>query len=49
MIMIERSMKKDPSTLLDMEWMANGDLLYSTGNSTPYSVMTYVGKASEKE
>ena len=25
------------------------DLLYSTGNSTQYSVMTYMGKESKKE
>ena len=25
------------------------DLLYSTGNSTQYSVITYMGKESEKE
>ena len=27
----------------------NKDLLYSTGNSTQYSVITYIGKESEKE
>ena len=27
----------------------NKDLLYSTGNSTQYSVMTYMGKESKKE
>ena len=27
----------------------NKDLLYSTGNSTQYSVITYMGKESEKE
>ena len=27
----------------------NKDLLYSTGNSTQYSVKTYMGKESEKE
>ena len=26
----------------------NKDLLYSTGNSTQYSVMTYMGKESKK-
>ena len=35
--------------ILHMEWMINGDLLYSTRNSPQYSVITYVGKASEKE
>ena len=32
-----------------MEWMVNEDLLYSTGNPTQYSVLTYVGKESGKE
>ena len=27
----------------------NKDLLYSTGNSTQYSIMTYMGKESKKE
>ena len=27
----------------------NKDLRYSTGNSTQYSVTTYIGKESEKE
>ena len=27
-----------------MEWMVNKDLLYSTRNSTRYSVITYMGK-----
>ena len=31
-----------------MEWLANGDLLYSTGGNQ-YSVLMYVGKESEKE
>ena len=29
--------------------LANRDLLYSTVNSTQYSVIIYVGKESEKE
>ena len=36
-------------TLLYMELMVNRDLLYSTGNSTQYSVITYIGKESKKE
>ena len=36
-------------TLLYMEWMINGDQLYSTGKSTQCSVITYMGKESEKE
>ena len=33
-------------TLWHMEWLANGDLLYSTENFTQYSVISYVGKES---
>lgn len=29
--------------------MTNKDLLYSSGKSTQYSVVTYMGKESEKE
>ena len=36
-------------TLLYMEWMVDVDLLYSTGNSIQYPVITYVEKESEKE
>ena len=36
-------------TLLYMEWMINGDQLYSRGKSTQCSVITYMGKESEKE
>ena len=36
-------------TLLYVKQVTNKDLLYSTGNSTQYSVMTYVGKESKKE
>ena len=32
-----------------MEWLTNGDLLYSKENSTQYSVIIYVRKESEKE
>ena len=35
-------------TVLCMEWMINRNLLYSTGNSIQYSVITYVGKEPEK-
>ena len=35
-------------TLLYIEWITNKDLLYSTGNSTQYSVVAYMGKESEK-
>ena len=36
-------------TLRYMEQLANRNLLYSTGNSTQYSVIIYVGKESERE
>ena len=32
-----------------MEWMVNRDLLYRTGNSTQYSVITCIVKESEAE
>ena len=35
--------------LLYMEWMCEKDLLYSTGKSIQYSVVTQMGKESEKE
>ena len=34
----------DICTLLYIKWVTNEDLLYSTGNSTQYSVTTYMGK-----
>ena len=36
-------------TLWHIEWMVKGKLLYSTGKSTQYPVMTYTGKESEKK
>ena len=36
-------------TLLDVAWMVRRDQLQSTGTSTQYSVITYVGEESEKE
>ena len=36
-------------TLLYIKLISNKDLLYSKGNSTQYSVITYIGKESEKE
>ena len=36
-------------TLLYMEWMVNGDFLFSTGNFTQHAVIIYMGKESEKE
>ena len=44
----DREFGIDIYTLLYMEWIVNRDLLYSTGNSTQYSVITYMGKESEK-
>ena len=34
----------DIYTLLEIEQITNKDLLYSTGNSSQYSVMAYMGK-----
>ena len=39
----------DKCTLRYMECLANRDLLYSTGNSTQYSVIINMGKEYEKE
>ena len=39
----------DIFTLLYIKQITNKDLLYSTGSSTQYSVMTYMGKESKKE
>ena len=36
-------------TLLYIKEITNKDLLYSTGNSTRYYVMTYMGKESTKQ
>ena len=41
--------KSEDWALLYIKYVTNGDLLYSTGNSSPYSVMTYMGKKSKKE
>ena len=37
------------SFLLCIEKIINKDLLYSTGNSTQYSVIIYMGKESKKD
>ena len=39
----------DIYTLLYIKYITNKDLLYSTGNSTQYSVMAYMGKESKTE
>ena len=36
-------------TLLYVEWMVNRDLMYCTGNTTQYSVITYMGKKNLKK
>ena len=36
-------------TLLYIKYIINNGLLYNTGNSIQYPVITYVGKESEKE
>ena len=35
-------------TLLYVKWMTNKKLLHSTGKSTQYFVMAYMGKESKK-
>ena len=39
----------DAYTLPYITYITNKDLLYSTRNSTQYSVMAYMGKESKKE
>ena len=39
----------DIHILLYIKWITNKNLLYGTGNSTQYSVMTCVGKQSIKQ
>ena len=39
----------DLNTLQYIKQLNNKDLLYSTGNYTQYSIITYNGKESEKE
>ena len=39
----------DTYTLLYIKQIANTDLLYSTGDSSQYSVMVYEGKESKKD
>ena len=41
--------KTDNYTLIDIKQIIDKDLLYSRGNSTQYSVVTYMWKESEKE
>ena len=46
---IVREFGIDMYTLLYLKWITNKDLLYSTGDSAQYSVMTYMGIESKKE
>ena len=46
---INWEIRSDIYTLLYIKQITNKDLLYSTGNSTQYSAMTYVEKESKKE
>ena len=39
----------DMFTLLNIKWITDKDLLYSTGNATQYLVMMYMGKQFLKE
>ena len=39
----------DIYTLLCIKYITKKNLLYSTGNSTQYSVMAYMGKESKKK
>ena len=38
----------DVCTLLHIRWITSKNLLYSTGNSTQYYVVTHMGKEYEK-
>ena len=46
---INWEIEMDIYTLLRIKQITNKDLLYRTGNSTQYSVMTCMGKESKKE
>ena len=46
---IVRESGMDMDTLLCLTWRTNKDLLDSTGNSSQYSVVTYMQEESEKE
>ena len=48
MEVINREIENDIHMLLGITQVTNTDLPYSTGNSTQYSVMTYIGKDSKK-
>ena len=44
---INQELGMNKHTLLYIRQITNKDLLYSTGNSTQYSVITYIRKESE--
>ena len=46
---IDQEIGIDIYTLLYIKQITNKNLLYSTGDSSQYSVMTYMGKGSKKE
>ena len=46
---INQEVRINRYTLIYIKSIINKDLLYSTGNSTQHSVITYMGKESEKE
>ena len=46
--MMKWEVRIDIHALLYMESMNNKSLLYSIGNPTQFSVVTYIGKESEK-
>ena len=45
---INQKVEIDTYTLLYMEQTGNDKLMYTTGKSTQYCVLTYMGKESEK-
>ena len=45
---ITQELRINTHILLYIRQITNKDLLYSTGNSTQYFVITYMGKESEK-
>ena len=46
---INQELGVNTHTLLYIKQITNKDLLYSTGKSTQYSVITYMRKESKKE
>ena len=46
---INQEVGTDMFTLLNIKWITDKDLLYSTENATQYSVMMYMGKQFLKE